>query len=328
MKISVPFGYDAVGKLERERLEGHLYLIGWHEVVFENLTRKDVDLATRWNCGETFLWNGRHYAATSVVPRPGHSPATPWLSDIGADDIEALTENDFHRKQSPPALTLVTEALSPNQRKAFAPFERGQSRADIHVVHWNNQSERRHEIEEMANAIIFIDGKAHIEVDEPVFEIISTTAEMWASIKLTSPHVGRRTGGEIRRDHYRCDRYDDLLSHLDEMRCGRAIRNFPDMIYVLEGAINGEDDLNALERVSLRALECGERFLPKMTVEQAMTWYRLRDEFRIASDPSHLLKRYVGVLQQIPGDWQHLLQDIEAQLSRWNLRPITSCRAL
>jgi hypothetical protein len=69
MRLRLPFGYGAVGKIDREIQDGHNYRLAWHEIKIEEVQPVNAPVATRWTGGETIFLNGRHYARVNHITR-------------------------------------------------------------------------------------------------------------------------------------------------------------------------------------------------------------------------------------------------------------------
>lgn len=336
MRFLLPFGYDAVGKIDRELQDGHNYRIAWHDLEIDDVEPVNAPVATRWKGGETIFLNGRHYGRLSHVTRPHSYPAGPWLSDVTADDLHALSTLDLGRRSKTPALEMVISAFSQRQSCAFSEFntKRRESRPPQFV--WSNVDERRAEIENLAETIIMIEDKVLIAVDEPIYRLIAWRNKIIIDVVLNSP-----TAVNVRRDRdkfyfFRADRFDDVMDFAARIaRDDTEITACSQIEVLIPNAIRGLDDLHGLLYAAEQALELGRMYvLNVMSTEQAMTWMQLRDTTQLPLEQLRTqevlferLNTYIAVLRTLPRNWSQQLEGICQQLERWQMRPITSAQA-
>lgn len=336
MRFSLPFGYDAVGKIDRELYDGHNYRIAWHELEIDDVEPVNAPVATRWNGGETIFLNGQHYARLSHVTRPHSYPAGPWLPDIAADDLHALSTLDLSSCSKTPALEMVISAFSHRQSCSFSEFntKRRESRPPQFI--WSNIDERRAEIEKLAETLIAIEDKVLIAVDEPIYRVTTWKNKIKIDVVLNSP-----TAVNVRRDRekfyfFRADRFDDAMDFAARIaKVDTEITACSQIEVLIPTAIKGLDDLHGLLYAAEQALEMGKQYvLNAMSTEQAMTWLQLRDTTQLPLE--HLSTRevlfkqlndYIAVLLTFPRNWSQRLEGICQQLERWQMRPITSAQA-
>jgi hypothetical protein len=334
MKFSVPFGYDAVGKVDREFHDGHNYRVEWHEIDIEVVEPVDAPIATRWSSGETVFLNGRHYARLSHVTRPYWSPPTPWLPDIGPSDFHALKDADLSSRSKIPALDVLISALSPRQTSAFYEFnvKRREKRPPQFI--WTNADKRRAEIDKKAQEFLIIDEKVLIATKEPVYRLSSVRNTTKIDVILNSP-----TANDIRRDpekfnFFRADRFEDAIELARRWSRNGELSVCTPIEVLIPNSIKALDDLQAILDAAHEALKIGESLvLSCMSTDQAMTWFQLRDATRFSLKQlndndllSERLSAYIAMLRSFPGNWNKQLESICQQLERWQMRPITSVR--
>jgi hypothetical protein len=334
MRFRLPFGYDAVGKVDREIQDGHNYRIAWHDLEIEEVEPVNAPVATRWAGGETIFLNGRHYAKVGHVTRPFSQPGSPWLVDISTDDMKELAYADLSKRSRIPALELVISTFSQLQYRAFDEFNVKRREKKPPQFIWSNIDERRAEIDSLSETLIVVDGQVLIVVNEPIYRLSNWRDKATIDVILISP-----TAINMRRDRekfyfFRADRFEDALDLAHRSAGAVDVRPSAPIEVLIPNSIQACDDLQALLDAAEEVLELGKRYvLDTISTEQAMTWLRLRDTTRLPIqqlDGHDLLLEHLSaflvVLRTLPNNWDQQLKRIGQQIERWQMRPVTSAR--
>jgi hypothetical protein len=334
VRFLLPFGFDAVGKVDREIQDGHNYRIAWHNLDIEDVEPVNAPVATRWAGGETVFLNGQHYSQLSHVARPHSHPGGSWLPDITINDLHALATQDLSSRSKTPALEMVIAAFSQKQREAFSEFNRKRRENRAPQFMWSNIDERRAEVEKLAETIIVIERRVLIAVDEPVYRFTGWKNKIKIDVVLNSPAAVNARRDREKIYFFRADRYDDAMEFAVRSTKNPEIIACEPIEVFIRSAVRGFDDLQGLLYAAEQALELGKIYvLESMATEQAMTWLSLRDTLQLPLEQLNTqevlferLSAYITVLRAFPRNWNQQLESICQQMERWQMRPVTSVR--
>ena len=335
MRFNLPFGYDAVGKIDRELQDGHNYRIAWHELEIENVSPINAPVATRWKNGETIYLNGRHYARPSHVRCPSGQAGRTWLNNIFANDLAALEGSDLSQRPKIPALELVIGVFNERHFHAFDEYNIKRRESKHPQLLWSNVDERRAEVETLSDTLILVEDQVLIAVNEPVYRVSTWKDKATIDIVLSSPTTNKLRRYREQFLFFRADRFDDALDYAHRGARIVDIKQDGEIEVLIPNSIQAFDDLHALIEAAKEALELGKGFvLETLSTEQAITWMHLRDT---VMQPMEQLDRndllleqlsaWLVVLRTLPFNWSKRFESICQQIERWQMRPITSARA-
>lgn len=335
MRFRLPFGFDAVGKIDRELQDGHNYRIAWQDLEIEDVTPVNAPVATRWGDGETFFLNGRHYARPNHITCPSSQPAKPWLNKVMASDLKAIHGVDLSQRSKIPALELVISAFNGQHYRAFDEFNVKRREKKPPQLIWSNIDERRAEVEAISDTLITLEEQVLIAVNEPVYRVSIWKEKATIDIVLSSPTTNNLRRYREQFLFFRADRFEDALDYASREAGIVDFRANTKIEVLIPSSIQALDDLQALIEAAKEALELGKGFvLDALSTEQAMTWLQLRDMVRTPveklDDHDLLLERilaWVAVLRTLPNKWDNHFKRIRQQVERWQMRPVTSARA-
>ncbi len=213
MRVRLPFGFDAVGRIDRELQDGHNYRIAWHDLEIEDITSVNAPVATRWASGETVFLNGRHYARLNHVTCPNSHPSKSWMNSVSIGDLKALAGADLSQRSRNPALELVISAFNEHHYRAFDEFNVKRREKKPPQLIWSNIDDRRAEVEALSNTLITLEDQVLIAVNEPVYRVSIWKEKATIDIVLASPTTNKLRRYREKFLFFRADRFEDALDY-------------------------------------------------------------------------------------------------------------------